>query len=124
LANGIDHRPVVTDYEAKSISHEVTFPQDVNGKNLLLATLLELTEQVGTRLRRHNYEGRTVHLKIRYSDFTTLTRSYTLDHPSNITNELWLAVKNIFLSKLPKRLPPVRLIGMGVSNKIYLSPIR
>lgn len=116
LANGIDHRPVVTDYEAKSISHEVTFPQDVNDKDLLLATLLELTEQVGTRLRRHNYEGRTVHLKIRYSDFTTLTRSYTLDHPSNITNELWLAVKNIFLSKLPKRLPPVRLIGMGVSG--------
>lgn len=116
LANGIDPRPVVTDYDAKSISHEVTFAQDVKDKELLLAKLLQLTEQVSTRLRRHDYQGRTVHLKIRYSDFTTLTRSHTLEHPSNLTRELWLAVKNLFQTRLPNTLPPVRLLGMGVSG--------
>jgi DNA polymerase-4 len=116
LANGIDPRPVVADYDAKSISHEVTFPRDVTDKDLLLAKLLQLTEQVSTRLRRHDYQGRTVHLKIRYSDFTTLTRSHTLDQPSNVTGELWKAAKNLFCTRLPRQLPPVRLLGMGVSG--------
>jgi len=117
LAHGIDHRPVISDYDAKSISHEVTFPQDIEDKDTLLAILLQLTEQVATRLRRHGYEGRTVHLKIRYSDFTTLSRSHTLDHASNITSELWQAAKTLFLTKLPEtKLPPVRLLGMGVSG--------
>ncbi|WP_455212353.1 DNA polymerase IV [Kaarinaea lacus] len=116
LAHGIDDRPVVTDYDAKSISHEVTFAEDIEDKDMLLAMLLQLTEQVATRMRRQDYEGRTVHLKIRYSDFTTLTRSHTLDHASSVTSELWLAVKTLFLTKLPKQLPPVRLLGMGVSG--------
>jgi DNA polymerase-4 len=116
LAQGIDSRPVVTDYDAKSISHEITFAQDIVDKEQLLAILLHLTEQVGTRLRRENYLGRTVQIKIRYSDFTTLTRSHTLEHASNITSELWQAVKALFLTKLPTKLPPVRLLGMGVSG--------
>ena len=116
LAHGIDHRPVFTDYDAKSISHEITFPENINDKEELLGILLQLTDQVGTRLRQQKYEGRTVHLKIRYADFTTLTRSQTLDHASNITNELWQAAKTLFLTKLPAKLPPVRLLGMGVSG--------
>ncbi|MGD8595320.1 MAG: DNA polymerase IV [Gammaproteobacteria bacterium] len=116
LAHGIDHRPVVTDYDAKSISHEITFPEDIEDRDQLLAILLQLTDQVCTRLRREDYQGRTVHLKIRYSDFTTLTRSHTLDHASNVTSELWQAAKTLFLTKLPANLPPVRLLGMGVSG--------
>ena len=116
LAHGIDHRPVVSDYDAKSISHETTFAEDIQDQEILLATLLHLTEQVSRRLRRYGYEGRTVYLKIRYSDFTTLTRSYTLNHSSSITSEIWLAVKNLFHNKLPRQLPPIRLIGMGVSG--------
>lgn len=116
LANGMDSRPVVTDYDAKSISHEVTFAQDVVDKEILLAKLLQLTEQVSTRLRRHDYHGRTVHLKIRYSDFTTLTRSHTMDQSSNVTRELWQAAKKLFLTRLPNNLPPVRLLGVGVSG--------
>lgn len=116
LANSIDSRPVVSDYDAKSISHEVTFAQDIEDKEILLSKLLLLTEQVSRRLRRHDYQGRTVQLKIRYTDFTTVTRAHTLDHATNTTNEIWQAVKTLFLTRLPKNLPPVRLIGMGVSG--------
>jgi DNA polymerase-4 len=116
LAHGIDHRPVISEYDAKSISHEITFPRNINDKQVLLSVLLQLTEQVAARLRQQDYQGRTVHLKIRYGDFTTLTRSHTMDHASNITRELWQTVKTVFLNKLPAKLPPVRLLGMGVSG--------
>lgn len=116
LAQGIDHRPVISEYDAKSISHEITFPKNINDKHVLLSVLLQLTEQVAARLRQQQYQGRTVHLKIRYGDFTTLTRSHTMDHPSNVTRDLWQTVKSVFLNKLPEKLPPVRLLGMGVSG--------
>jgi DNA polymerase-4 len=116
LAHGIDHRPVISEYDAKSISHEVTFPKNIKDKHVLLSVLLQLTEQVAARLRQQAYQGRTVHLKIRYGDFTTLTRSHTMDHASNVTRELWQTVKTVFLNKLPAKLPPVRLLGMGVSG--------
>jgi DNA polymerase-4 len=116
LAHGIDHRPVVSEYDAKSISHEITFPKNISDRDILLSVLLQLTEQVGTRLRQQEYAGRTVHLKIRYADFTTLTRSHTMDHASDVTSELWQTVKTLFTSKLPVKLPPVRLLGMGVSG--------
>jgi DNA polymerase-4 len=116
LAHGIDHRPVVSEYDAKSISHEITFPKNITDRDILLSVLLQLTEQVGTRLRQQEYAGRTVHLKIRYADFTTLTRSHTMDHASHVTSELWQTVKTLFTSKLPAKLPPVRLLGMGVSG--------
>jgi DNA polymerase-4 len=116
LANGIDHREVVTDYEAKSISHETTFAEDISDRDHLLAILLHLTEQVAARVRRNQRYGRTVTIKVRFSDFRTLSRSYTLEQPSDVTLQLWQAAKSLFLSKLPKTLPPVRLLGMGVSG--------
>ena len=116
LAHGIDPRSVISDHEAKSISHEMTFPTDIDDRDILLAELLHLTEQVARRLRYHHLQGRTVQLKVRYSDFTTLTRSHTIDNPTDVTQLLWHTVKSLFQTKLPKKLPPVRLIGMGVSG--------
>jgi len=116
LAQGIDDRPVVPDHEAKSISHETTFPVDVCDAEVLRACLLDLTDQVSRRLRRHQLKGRTVHLKIRLADFRTLTRSRTLPAPSNVTDELWQAAIELLVERSPAGRTPVRLLGMGVSG--------
>ncbi len=116
LAQGLDDRPVEAGRDAKSISHETTFARDIGDRDVLLAWLLDLTDQVASRLRAHGLAGRTVHLKVRYGDFTTVTRAHSLPSPTDVTDVLWRTVRELFESRLPARLPPVRLIGMGVSG--------
>lgn len=114
LAHGRDERAVVPDREAKSISHETTFSVDVTAMDVLQARLLELTDLVGQRLRRHQRVGRTVQLKLRYADFSTITRSETLERPTNVTNEIWAAATRLLSEKRPARELRIRLIGIGV----------
>jgi DNA polymerase-4 len=83
---------------------------------VLRAWLLDLTEQVGWRLRRHGLRGRTVHLKVRFADFKAITRSETLPEATNITQELWQAAEELLRYRLPVGYLPVRLVGMGVSG--------
>jgi len=116
LAHGIDERPVEPEREAKSISHETTFERDIDDAEVLRAWLLDLTEQVGWRLRHHQLRGRTVNLKVRFADFSTITRSQTLPEPTNVTQELWEAADKMFCQRLPAGHLPVRLLGMGVSG--------
>jgi len=124
LARGIDDRPVVADREAKSISHETTFAVDVSDIDVLRAWLMELTEQVAQRLRAQHVLARTVHLKVRYSNFDTITRSKSLSEYCNSTKPLWDLVSELLTSQLPKRLLNVRLLGMGVSNLTARSSIQ
>jgi len=116
LAQGIDDRRVTPDHEAKSISHETTFAVDVADKEVLRAWLLELTEQVARRLRRHGLRARSVHLKVRFADFSTITRSRTLAVPTDLTEELWQAAAEMFQKRLPPGHAAVRLLGMGTSG--------
>jgi DNA polymerase-4 len=116
LAHGIDERAVVPEREAKSISHETTFERDIADVEVLRAWLLDLTEQVAWRLRRHGLRGRTVHLKVRFADFKAITRSETLPEATNITQELWQAADELLRYRLPVGHLPVRLVGMGVSG--------
>ena len=116
LAHGIDGRAVVSEQEAKSISHETTFERDIDDVEVLRAWLLDLTEQVGWRLRRHGLRGRTVHLKVRFADFKTIIRSKTLPEPTDITQELWQVAEEMLCHRLPVGHLPVRLVGMGVSG--------
>lgn len=116
LARGIDDRRVVPDRDAKSISHETTFERDIDDQEVLRAWLLDLTEQVGWRLRRHGLRGRTVQIKIRFADFSTITRSHTLPEVTNLTEELWQAVGELIRKGLPARHAPVRLVGVGVTG--------
>ncbi len=118
LAHGIDHRPVVPDSEAKSLSHETTFPVDVADRATLRARLLDLTEQVARRLRRHDRLARTVQLKLRFADFRSLTRSRTLPEPTDVTAEIWQATEGLFRAALAGESRPVRLIGMGVHDLV------
>ncbi len=116
LARGIDERPVVPEYEAKSVSNETTFGEDLTDDAMLRAWLQQLVEQVGWRLRRAGLEGRTIQLKVRFADFTTLTRSRTLERPTAITREITTAALDLFRTRLPNPRPPVRLLGVGVSG--------
>lgn len=116
LAHGRDDRPVITDREIKSVSHETTFAEDIEDEEILRAQLLNLTEQVAWRLRRHGLQGRTIQLKLRYSDFRSLSRSLTLDKLTDHTDTLWQGVEGLFLHRVPRPLTAVRLIGMGISG--------
>ena len=116
LAHGIDDRPVVPDREAKSISHETTFAQDISDGEVLRSWLLELTEQVGCRLRRHGLRGKVVQIKVRFADFQTITRSETLPEPTNSTQMLWETAADLLNTRLSEQHLPVRLLGMGVNG--------
>lgn len=116
LAHGIDTRPVVADHAAKSISHETTFSFDVDDPEILRCCLLELTEQVARRLRRHGLRGRTIQMKIRYADFQTYTRAQKLDEPTNLTQDLWKAGVQLLTTRLPARPLLIRLLGVGVTG--------
>ena len=121
LARGIDSRSVVPDRHAKSISHETTFATDIYEIETLHAWILELTDQVARRLRRYEIQGRTVNLKIRYSDFRTLSRASSLPAPTNLSNELSDVAADVLVRALApdgQKLAPsgIRLLGMGVSN--------
>ena len=114
LSRGIDTRQVVPDRIAKSVSHETTFSYDLTDREPLRAWLLELTQQVGRRLRRYDIRGRTVQIKIRFSDFRTITRSLSLGEPSSSSKELEAAVIELF--DRVEIVDGIRLVGMGVSN--------
>ncbi len=116
LAHGRDDRPVVPEREAKSISNETTFEHDIADMDVLRAWLVDLSEQVGCRLRRQGLRGRTVHLKVRFADFSLITRSQTLPEPTDITQELWRTADELLCRRLPSGHLPLRLLGMGVSG--------
>jgi len=115
LAQGIDDRPVVPDREAKSISNEMTFAQDIRELEELRSWLVTLVEQVARRLRSHDRLGRTIELKLRFSDFKVVTRSISMGRATNITSELLEAGFDL-LNRMPKNHLSIRLIGFGVSG--------
>jgi DNA polymerase IV len=116
LARGIDERRVVPDREARSISHETTFATDIADIQVIRAWMMELTEQVARRLRRNELTARTIHLKVRYSDFATVTRSHTLSEPTNATRPLWESALRLLTTQLPERRLNIRLLGVGTSG--------
>jgi DNA polymerase-4 len=115
-ARGIDNRPVVSNRgQAKSISKETTFARDVGDSRTLEATLRRLAEGVARSLRRKGYQGRTIKLKLRLSDFTTLTRQATLPKPTDDEIVITREVVGLF-RRLWTEGQPVRLVGVGVTN--------
>ncbi len=120
-ANGIDNRPIVTEYETKSISQETTFSVDIRDEKTLEKTLHEQAREVARQLRKNDLVGKTVKLKIRWHDFTTLTRQITL--PTSTDNEDDIFRTAVRLMKTVRaQNQAVRLIGVGVSG--IGSPVR
>ncbi len=116
LAHGLDDRKVVPDSEVKSISQETTFDRDITEFRSIESTTLYLTEGVCFRLRDSGLQGRTVTLKIRFDDFRTITRSRTLDHPTDRTRIIWRTAKDLLQKTLGNKRISIRLMGVGVSN--------
>ncbi len=114
LAFGLDDRPIETEQEEKSISHEETFVKDVVDGGVLRKTLIDLAERVGTRLRKLNRKCRTAFIKVRFEDFTTITRQRSRDTPTSAERTLVKMALDIWQGENVWR--PVRLIGFGVSN--------
>ena len=114
-ARGMDDSPIITEHEAKSISNETTFTRDTKDPEQLRKTLRQLSEGVGRQLRKSGLRGRTVKLKLRWSDFTTLTRQTTLPEPSDLDEQIYAAALGLFEGTW-KPTRPVRLLGVGVSH--------
>jgi DNA polymerase-4 len=114
-ARGVDESPVTTEHEVKSISQEITFSRDEQDDQLVAGTLRKLSAQVGLRLRRAGFAGTTVKLKLRWPDFTTLTRQITIPHPIDQDEEIYRLSRDL-LGKVRPKGKAVRLIGVGVSG--------
>lgn len=113
LARGIDHRPVEPERRVKSVGRENTFAVDITNPNDLEIHLLELTTDVGRSLRKKSLKGKTISIKIKYSDFRTVTRSVTLDLPTNLDEIIYKEACRL-LKNVP--IKPTRLVGVSVHN--------
>ncbi len=115
-ANGIDDRKVEPPGAAKSISRETTFGQDTRDRSLLKATLDYLSERVGGELRQEGRQARCVTLKLRYTDFSTITRRHTLVKATDADQNIFNTGLKLLTKALSQEKQPVRLIGIGVAN--------
>ncbi len=114
LALGEDDRPVEPDGETKSVSSEQTFESDLTAPDVIETELLRQCERVGSRLRRAGLAGRTVTVKLRYSDFTTITRSHSFASGVDVTHDIYEAVRDLVGRVDLGR--AVRLLGVGVTS--------
>jgi DNA polymerase-4 len=110
LARGEDARAVETERVEKSVGHEETFDVDVRDREFLRAELLRLADRVAVRLRRAGWECATVAIKIRFDDFTTLSRSQTLAEATSVGQRIGEAAQTLYESI--DRRDPVRLVGV------------
>ncbi|MFT7465042.1 MAG: DNA polymerase-4 [Pseudohongiellaceae bacterium] len=115
LCRGHDQRPVQPSSEARSVSRETTFGEDVSDDNLLHAVLLDHAEDVGRRLRRQGLVGRTVRLKLRYPPFETLSRQTRLHSPTSDDAAIYQQGRQL-LAAVRSTGRPVRLIGLGMTD--------
>ncbi len=123
LARGIDNRPVQAFSEAKSIGREVTFEEDIGDIEKLYVSLLDLSQQVGRRLRKSEKAAYTVTVKVRYQGFETHTRSKTSQVQIDLGNQIYEVVRQL-LDEMGLRGRRVRLVGVYVSNFISASAPR
>ena len=114
-AQGIDFRPVLTEHEAKSISKEVTFAKDIADEAELKLTLRRLADGVGRQARKAELAGVTVKIKLRWTDFSTLSRQVTLEQPTDLDGDIYESARRLFEQVWPPG-RPVRLIGVGLSG--------
>jgi DNA polymerase-4 len=114
LARAEDDRPVVADREVKSVSAEETFERDLTDVEVLGREIDAMAGRVGQRLRASAYSGRTVTLKLRRYDFTTLTRSQTLPHPTDDARQIAGIARRLLTEAGTGG--GLRLLGVGVSG--------
>jgi DNA polymerase-4 len=117
LARGIDESRVVPYEPPKSVSHEETFATDLDAEEDLLREALALSQRVGARLREDGYRARTVVLKVRLANFTTLTRSRTLLAPTDVAADIYHVARELYRG-LPGARRRVRLLGVQATGLV------
>ncbi len=114
IANGIDDRPIRPHRERKSVGIENTFHEDISTRDEMLTQLEKLEKGLWERIKKHGTFGKTVTLKVKYSDFDQITRSHSSSDPVINTGQLASVVKDLLNLANPEK--PVRLLGISVSN--------
>lgn len=113
-SRGIDNSPLITHWEPKSISRETTFQKDVSNWQFIARNLAELTRDIVTDMKENGFKARTFTVKIRFSDFETLTRAHTICEPTDSEEDIrkatFACLKRIELKK------KVRLVGVRASH--------
>lgn len=113
MARGVEPPGGRVGRRSRSISHETTFARDVTDREHLRRTVGQLTDEVGARARRDAFSGRTVQVKVRFPDFTTITRSRTLAEPTQATEAIFQLAWALIEEHVPRR-AAVRLLGVGL----------
>jgi DNA polymerase-4 len=113
-AGGWFTTPIGVDAAPKSVSHETTFDEDTASTEVLMATLSELSQMVGRRLREQELYARTIGLKLRDSNFNTITRAHSLPEPTNLDGDIYETIHNLFDAAWNGK--TVRLLGVQTSG--------
>ena len=114
-AKGIDNSPLREKAKSKSISSETTFPTDVSSRSELEKVLKRLSEKVGSRLRKSGLRARGTSIKLRYGDFTTITRQRTFPAPGDGDQMIYDTAHALLVTAMRQRGDAIRLIGVTVN---------
>ena len=123
LAWGRDYRNVIPDEPEKSIGNEETFARDIDSPEEILAEFLRMAEKATARLRERGLFAKTVTMKIKFADFTTLSRAKTLPIGIDGTHETYEIVKKLYLA-LNNEGARIRLVGVSLSNLLNEAPVQ
>lgn len=115
IAHGIDERPVETDYVRKSIGKEETFEKDIDDVAEMGGILKKIAGRVSVALEHHDTAGRTITLKVKFADFTCVSRSVTIESPVDDAGIIYMHAVSL-LGRTEAGLKKVRLLGISISN--------
>lgn len=116
FARGIDDRPVISEWERKSVSCEQTFEKDISDQSAVIIELYHTVLELERRIAKNGFEGRTLTLKVKFQDFQQITRSITVDHILRTKDDILPLAKQLLL-QVEFHFHPIRLLGLGVSNQ-------
>lgn len=114
---GIDNSPVTPSCgqeSNKSVGNELTYPKDIEDIDDIIRELLVLSDKVGYRLRKKGLKGKTISIKVKYFDFTVITRAKTIEYYTDSTDKIFETAKDLMLNAV--FIKPLRLLGVTVSN--------
>ena len=115
FARGIDERPVISEWERKSVSCEQTFETDISEPSAVIIELYHTVLELVRRIEKSGFEGRTLTLKVKFLDFQQITRSITVGRILRTKDDILPLAKQL-MKEVEYRSHPIRLLGLGVSN--------
>ena len=116
FARGIDLRPVVPDYVRKSVGCEQTYLRDISQRSVVIIELYHLVVELVDRLADARFEGRTLTLKVKYADFTQISKRITTNHTLSTKASILPLAKRLLAQISYSSSRPIRLLGLSVSN--------